>query len=528
MAHGRAAACGRRIRLARCQLRFPARRSNSIAISARFSPISALPATVRMPPSGRPNCASTRKPAPGSNSRKGRFAIVPGDPERSELVRRVTSSDTAVRMPPAYAGRAPLKRRRNRTDSPLDRPRRPLAAVLVVHPAAAARAARGSRREVGAQSDRPLHSRPPGTGGTASGRRGRQGDAAAPRESGPDRPSAHARAGGRVSSGCFAGRLRQGGGPTAGVAALRRAHGVSLDGSGALRRHQRLPDRRAARHVALARLGDRRLQPQSALRPLHHRATGRRSAARCHARAAHRHRLQPQSPHQRRRRHHSRGVSRGVRGGPRADHCHRLDGAHRGMRALPRSQVRPASRRRNSTGSSPISTGFRTRRASSGITGTKIRWSRRRFPNRRKSWPSWTGRSRRHRRVSMRCSRNCGRAAGLGTLARRCAARLDPGRAGFPLRPGGDEGGRVRRGRERLRVASGRRLRSTSTASITWKPTARSRTSTICSRSPWRRGSSPRAPNGAIVSHVEDYFEGMGHGLLPGGWQDPRAHPSGA
>ena len=40
---------------------------------------------------------------------QGRFAIVPGDPERSELVRRVTSADAAVRMPPAYAGRAPLK-----------------------------------------------------------------------------------------------------------------------------------------------------------------------------------------------------------------------------------------------------------------------------------------------------------------------------------------------------------------------------------------------------------------------------------
>ena len=32
---------------------------------------------------------------------QGRFAIVPGDPEASELVRRVTSPDTAVRMPPA-------------------------------------------------------------------------------------------------------------------------------------------------------------------------------------------------------------------------------------------------------------------------------------------------------------------------------------------------------------------------------------------------------------------------------------------
>ncbi len=40
---------------------------------------------------------------------KGRFAIVPGDPEKSELVRRVSSADPAIRMPPAYAGRAALR-----------------------------------------------------------------------------------------------------------------------------------------------------------------------------------------------------------------------------------------------------------------------------------------------------------------------------------------------------------------------------------------------------------------------------------
>ncbi len=40
---------------------------------------------------------------------KGRFAIVPGDPDRSELVRRIASPETAVRMPPAYTGRDPLK-----------------------------------------------------------------------------------------------------------------------------------------------------------------------------------------------------------------------------------------------------------------------------------------------------------------------------------------------------------------------------------------------------------------------------------
>src|SRR4030088_857838 len=40
---------------------------------------------------------------------KGRYAIVPGDPAQSELVRRIASGDAAIRMPPAYAGRAPLK-----------------------------------------------------------------------------------------------------------------------------------------------------------------------------------------------------------------------------------------------------------------------------------------------------------------------------------------------------------------------------------------------------------------------------------
>jgi hypothetical protein len=36
----------------------------------------------------------------------GRFAIVPGDPGKSEMIRRITSPDPAVRMPPVYAGAA--------------------------------------------------------------------------------------------------------------------------------------------------------------------------------------------------------------------------------------------------------------------------------------------------------------------------------------------------------------------------------------------------------------------------------------
>ncbi|HLM98047.1 MAG TPA: DUF1553 domain-containing protein [Bryobacteraceae bacterium] len=42
---------------------------------------------------------------------KGRMAIVPGDPSKSEVYRRITSTDTATRMPPAYMGREKLSER---------------------------------------------------------------------------------------------------------------------------------------------------------------------------------------------------------------------------------------------------------------------------------------------------------------------------------------------------------------------------------------------------------------------------------
>ncbi|MCC7157007.1 MAG: DUF1553 domain-containing protein [Bryobacterales bacterium] len=42
---------------------------------------------------------------------KGRFGIVPGSPERSEVFKRITSSNKALRMPPAYAGHDKLGER---------------------------------------------------------------------------------------------------------------------------------------------------------------------------------------------------------------------------------------------------------------------------------------------------------------------------------------------------------------------------------------------------------------------------------
>ena len=35
----------------------------------------------------------------------GRFAIVPGDPAHSEMIRRITAEQKAMRMPPVYSGR---------------------------------------------------------------------------------------------------------------------------------------------------------------------------------------------------------------------------------------------------------------------------------------------------------------------------------------------------------------------------------------------------------------------------------------
>jgi len=39
---------------------------------------------------------------------KGRYAMVPGDPAKSELYLRITSENPALRMPPAYAGHEKL------------------------------------------------------------------------------------------------------------------------------------------------------------------------------------------------------------------------------------------------------------------------------------------------------------------------------------------------------------------------------------------------------------------------------------
>ena len=84
----------------------------------------------------------------------GHFAIVPGEPGSSELIRRVTSSDTARRMPPAYAGAAQLCGSRDRSADALDRARRAMAEALVIHAAVRPALPEISDRELAEESDR--------------------------------------------------------------------------------------------------------------------------------------------------------------------------------------------------------------------------------------------------------------------------------------------------------------------------------------------------------------------------------------
>ena len=88
-----------------------------------------------------------------------------------------------------------------------------------------------------------------------------------------------ARGGRRVSGRRHARRIRGPCRSPAGFAPLRRTDGDGLAGRRPLCRHQRLSERLRPHHVALARLGHRRLQSQSAVRSLRDRADRRRPLA---------------------------------------------------------------------------------------------------------------------------------------------------------------------------------------------------------------------------------------------------------
>ena len=95
--------------------------------------------------------------------REGRHAIVPGDSDKSEMVRRITSADKTVRMPPAYMGREKLSDHEIGADSNLDLTGRKMGTILVFCPAKAASAPSNQRSELAKQPDRLLHPKPFGT-----------------------------------------------------------------------------------------------------------------------------------------------------------------------------------------------------------------------------------------------------------------------------------------------------------------------------------------------------------------------------
>ncbi len=81
------------------------RLSNSIAISVRFFPTNATPATDRTKGNRKANLRFDIEAAAKGDLGNGHFAVVPGDTEKSEIVRRVATTSKALRMPPVYAGR---------------------------------------------------------------------------------------------------------------------------------------------------------------------------------------------------------------------------------------------------------------------------------------------------------------------------------------------------------------------------------------------------------------------------------------
>ena len=206
-----------------------------------------------------------------------------GNAAESLLIEKITDPDPKERMPPPDSGHA-LTPRQIELLAPMDRRRREVGHALGLYRPGAARSARGQPRPVGAQPDRSVHPRAPRTRRAEAVARSRQDDAAAPRDLRPDRPAADAGRGRRVPRRPLARRVREARRCAAAVPALRRADGRAVARRRPLRRHARLPHRQPPRHVALARLGHRRLQPQPALRPVHDRAARGRSAPERHAR----------------------------------------------------------------------------------------------------------------------------------------------------------------------------------------------------------------------------------------------------
>ncbi len=234
-------------------------RSISTATSGRSFPKTASSATASTKRPGRPTCGSTwpSRPSPIATACT---PIVPGQPEQSEALaahheRRRSGNDAAAR----FAPRAQARAKRNAASAGSKQ-----GAAYAKHwsfiPPVKADAARSLRQGLAAQRNRPLRR------SRASMRKNfsRRPKPIVARSSAASRSTSPACRLGRGSRSVrrrrIARRLRKTRRPPARQPALRRTHGPRLARRRPLRRHQRLLDRRRPPHVAVARLGHRRLQ----------------------------------------------------------------------------------------------------------------------------------------------------------------------------------------------------------------------------------------------------------------------------
>ena len=194
-------------------------------------------------------------------------AIVPGDLARSEVWRRITSSDDDERMPPPETHRVLTDEQKDTIRLWIEQGAKYTQHWSFIPPVKAKLPAISDETWPANEIDRFVlarldaeHLKP------SHGADRRTLDP--PTVARPDRPAAHRRRSRSLRRRPGPERLRTPRRPPARQPTLRRTDGPRLARRRPLRRHQRLLDRRRPPHVAVARLGHRRLQPQPAVRPV--------------------------------------------------------------------------------------------------------------------------------------------------------------------------------------------------------------------------------------------------------------------
>ena len=217
------------------------------------------------------------------------------------------------------------------------------------------------------------------------------------------------------------------------------------------------------------------------------------------ARSDDRHRLQSQSPHQRRRRHRARRVPRGVRRRPRGDHFDRLAGPDAGLRPLPRPQIRSD----HAEGFLPAVRLLQQRPGKGAGLQLRQRRAVHQGADHRAADSVCRNLDRTSRRRTSRTGKRCSRA-----LRRR-------------KRSGNSKAAATTRQRDW--TVHGRRWCSAKTCpadrrAFRWQSVRSKRRRTIANfdyNDPFTFAAwiKPDSPKGAILSHGEDYIEGQGHGV---------------